>query len=60
VVATLNAAANRGLRRPETVKRMQELGYAPMVNSPESFRKLIEAELARWKAVAQEVKLSLD
>lgn len=60
VVATLNAAANRGLRHPDTVKRMQEMGYTPMVNSAESFRKLIEAELARWKAVAQEVKLSLD
>ena len=60
IVATLAAAVDAGLRHPEMVKRMQELGYLPMVNTPESFRRLIEAEQARWKKVADEVKISLD
>ncbi len=59
-IATLNAAINAGLRHPAMVKRMDELGYLPLVNTPESFRKLIESELARWRSVATEVNLSLD
>ena len=49
-----------GLRHPAMVKRMDELGYLPLANSPESFRALIQSELARWRAVATEVNLSLD
>ncbi len=60
VVTTLSAAIDEGLRHPETRKRMDELGYLPMFNSPEGFRKLIEDEQARWRAVAKEVNLVLD
>ena len=60
VVVTLNAAINDGLRHPAMVKRMEELNYRPVISTPESFKQMILDEQARWRAVAQEVKLVLD
>ena len=60
VVTTLSAAIDEGLRHPATRKRMDELGFQPMFNSPESFKQLIEAEQGRWREVAKLVNLSLD
>ena len=60
VVTTLSAAIDEGLRHPATRKRMDELGFQPMFNSPESFKQLIEAEQGRWREVAKLVNLSLE
>jgi len=60
VVTTLSAAIDEGLRHPATRKRMDELGFQPMFNSPKSFKQLIEAEQGRWREVAKLVNLSLE
>lgn len=60
VVATLAKAVNQGLEHPEMKRRMEELGYLPLVNTPASFTALIETEQKRWKEVATGVNLSLD
>ncbi len=60
VVTTLSTAIDDGLRHPVMRKRMEELGFQPMFNSPESFKQLIEAEQARWRDVAKQVNLSLE
>ncbi len=60
VVATLSAAVNEGLKHPELRRRMDEVGLQPMSKSPEAFRRMILDEQARWRAVAEQVKITLD
>lgn len=60
VVTTLNAAINAGLRHPDMVRRMNELNYNPLISTPESFKQMILDEQARWREVANAVKLSLE
>ena len=60
VVATLNDAVNEALRHPDVQRRLAEFGLDPMIDTPEAFRNLIEADLVRWREVASKVKVSLD
>ena len=60
VVATLNGAVNESLRHPDVQRRLAEFGLEALPDTPEAFRKLIEAELARWRDVAAKVKVELN
>jgi tripartite-type tricarboxylate transporter receptor subunit TctC len=53
VIAKVNEAANKGLKLPEFVKRMTELGYLMMGGSPEQMADLLKAEVARWGPVVR-------
>jgi tripartite-type tricarboxylate transporter receptor subunit TctC len=53
VIAKVNEAANKGLKSPEFVKRMTELGYLMMGGSPEQMADLLKAEVARWGPVVR-------
>jgi tripartite-type tricarboxylate transporter receptor subunit TctC len=51
VVAGLNAAAARGLARPETAERLARIGVEPRTLSPEEFAAFVRAETDKWGAI---------
>jgi tripartite-type tricarboxylate transporter receptor subunit TctC len=53
VIARLNDASNKGLKAPEFVKRMSELGYVMMGGSPEHMTDLLKTEVARWTPIVK-------
>ncbi len=53
VIAKLNDAANKGLKSPDFVKRMTELGYVMMGGTPELMTDLIKVEVARWTPIVK-------
>jgi tripartite-type tricarboxylate transporter receptor subunit TctC len=59
-VARINDAANRGLKSPEFVKRMSELGYNMMGGTPEQMSALLKDEIARWGPIVKASGAKLD
>lgn len=53
VIARLNDASNKGLKAPEFVKRMSELGYVMMGGTPEHMTDLLRTEVARWTPIVK-------
>ena len=53
VIARLNDAANKGLKAPDFVKRMTELGYVMMGGTPELMTDLLKVEVARWTPIVK-------
>jgi len=54
VIARLHAAAARALASPAARERLTKLGAEPVGNTPEEFRKLLEAEQKTWTKVVQD------
>jgi tripartite-type tricarboxylate transporter receptor subunit TctC len=54
IVMKLNAAAVKALSSPATRERLTALGAEPVGNSPEQFRKLLEAEQKTWTKVIKD------
>ena len=52
-IAVLNKAINEALKDPNLVKRLADLGGAPMPGTPDEFGKLVAAEVAKWKKVVE-------
>jgi tripartite-type tricarboxylate transporter receptor subunit TctC len=58
VIATLNRAANDGLREPDAVKRIEALGLTVVTDStPESTAAFINRQRDAWKQVAESTGL---
>jgi tripartite-type tricarboxylate transporter receptor subunit TctC len=53
VVMKLNAEANKGIKSPEFVKRMTDLGYIIMGTSPETMSEMNKAEVQRWGPIVK-------
>jgi tripartite-type tricarboxylate transporter receptor subunit TctC len=53
LIARVNEAANKGLKSPDFVKRMSELGYNMMGGSPEQMASLLKDEVARWGPIVR-------
>ncbi len=53
VIAKLNDAANKGIKAPEYVKRMTELGYNIMGGSPEQMADALKVEVGRWGPIVK-------
>jgi tripartite-type tricarboxylate transporter receptor subunit TctC len=60
IVAKLNSAINDGLRSREVQNSVARFGAEAKPDSPENFRRFIEAELKRWAEVAKTAKIELD
>ena len=60
VIRRAHAVLAAGLRRPETVRRLAELGAVPIGDAPDAFRARIEAEHRKWGAVIREAGIRLD
>jgi tripartite-type tricarboxylate transporter receptor subunit TctC len=53
VIEKLNAEANRALRDPEMIKRLEEEGSEPMGGSPQDFERFLKAEYERWREIVR-------
>ena len=53
VIARLNDAANKGIKSPDFVKRMTDLGYIIMGGTPEHMGDLLKAEVVRWTPIVK-------
>ena len=54
VIARLHAAAVKALNAPATRDRFQKLGAETVANSPEDFRRMLEAEQKVWAKVVKD------
>ena len=53
VIAKLNDAAQKGLKSPDFVKRMTDLGYNIMGGSPADMTELLKKEVASWGPIVR-------
>jgi tripartite-type tricarboxylate transporter receptor subunit TctC len=60
VIAKLNAETNRMLAQPDVKARLEREGAELLAGPPETLGTLIEADLARWKKLIADAKLSLE
>ena len=57
VKAQLHGAVVSSLRDPEVAKKMTDLGFEIVANTPEEFARFQQQELARWKKVIETGKI---
>jgi tripartite-type tricarboxylate transporter receptor subunit TctC len=55
IVARLNREVTRILQEPATVSKLHAFGNEPAPCSPEEFKQRIEADIAKWTAVVEQV-----
>lgn len=60
VVNQLNAALNKVLSRPDVIRQIEGHGADVETSTPEQLRKLVGDDLAKWKRVVQQARLSAD
>jgi len=60
VIKKLSAEIDRALASPALQQRLANEAIDPMPMTPEQFGAFIQAELARYRALARERKLTLD
>jgi tripartite-type tricarboxylate transporter receptor subunit TctC len=60
IVDQLNSAFSKALHKPETEKRLAELGYAPLVSSPEETTAQFRAMVEQWTAVVDKAKIKVE
>jgi len=60
IVQRLAAEAAAITAEPAIVERLRALSLDPVGSTPDAFRKVIEAELPVWAAVAQRANLRLE
>ena len=54
IVARLNEAVNKALRKPRVVETFAKLGATPAGGSAEDFANLIKSQVAHWGRVVRE------
>lgn len=57
VIDRINREAIAALASPEVRGRLQELGVEARTSTPEAFRELVIAEIAKWRAVIERAKI---
>jgi len=57
VVAKLNGEIHRILAAQDVRSRLAEEGAVPVVTTPEAFSAIVKGDIAKWKKIAQELKL---
>jgi tripartite-type tricarboxylate transporter receptor subunit TctC len=55
IVSRLNSEVRRILAAPATIERLHAFGNEPSPCSPEEFKARIEAEIAKWAAVVEQI-----
>jgi len=60
IVDRLNAAVNKALAQPDTIRAFARVGVDPMGGSPEQFGAVIKDNVARFARVAKAANLKLD
>ena len=54
VVNKLNQEINAGLLTPESLKRLKEMAFVPVANTPAQAAQLLESEIERWSALIKQ------
>jgi tripartite-type tricarboxylate transporter receptor subunit TctC len=57
---TLHAAMVKALQDPEVAKNLSAQGIEVVANTPEQFSQFLQQELAKWKAVIETGKITVD
>jgi tripartite-type tricarboxylate transporter receptor subunit TctC len=60
ITRRLNTEINRSLASPALRERLSGEAIEPMPMTPEQFGKFIQADIARWSALARERNISLE
>jgi tripartite-type tricarboxylate transporter receptor subunit TctC len=60
VVSRVNTAANQVLQDPEVIDKLTRLGIEPVGGTPAQFTAMLGTELAKWKKIINERKITLD
>jgi tripartite-type tricarboxylate transporter receptor subunit TctC len=60
IIDKLNGAINEALKDPEMVKKLADLGGAPMAGTPEDFGKVVADETEKWRKVVEFAGVKLD
>jgi tripartite-type tricarboxylate transporter receptor subunit TctC len=60
IIARLNAEINAIMKEPDMTRRLVELGGEPLVESPEAFGEMIQAETDKWKKVVEFAGLKVE
>lgn len=60
VIDKLNSALNQVLSDKDIVRRIEESGADVQTSTPDEFGKLVKDELAKWKRVVQQARLTAD
>jgi tripartite-type tricarboxylate transporter receptor subunit TctC len=60
VVKKIYDAITQTLKDPDTLKKLDENGAVPIGNTPAEFKAQIQREVAKWKRVVDQKKISLE
>lgn len=60
IVARIQADAARGLRQPDTTRKVQEQGFEVVASTPEAAQSFIAEEIERWARVVKEANVRAD
>jgi tripartite-type tricarboxylate transporter receptor subunit TctC len=60
IIDKINADVARVLQEPDVRARMVAVGFEPLLQSPEDFGKLMQADSLKYKGVVKEMNISLD
>lgn len=60
IIDKINADVARVLQDPEMRERLAAVGFEPLIQSPEDFRKMSDADSVKYKAVVKGMNISLD
>ncbi|MBM3343548.1 MAG: hypothetical protein FJY56_15775 [Betaproteobacteria bacterium] len=59
IVDQLSAAIGEGLKAPDTAQRFAAEGSLPVGGTPDAFAALIKSEIAKWRKLVQDARLTL-
>ncbi|MEI7569107.1 MAG: tripartite tricarboxylate transporter substrate binding protein [Alcaligenaceae bacterium] len=54
IVNKLNQEINAGLMTPESQKRLKDMAFVPVANTPAQAAQLLESEITRWSALIRQ------
>jgi tripartite-type tricarboxylate transporter receptor subunit TctC len=60
VLVKVNTAVNQALADAEVREKLARLGIEPVGGTPEQFTRMLAAELAKWKQIITERKITVD
>ncbi len=60
IVTTLNTAIQTVLKQPEIAQRFEAQGNTVRLESPEQFRRTVQANRSKWAEVVRQARISLD
>jgi tripartite-type tricarboxylate transporter receptor subunit TctC len=60
IVNKLNQEINAGLLTPESLKRLKEMAFTPVANTPAQAAQLLESEIARWSELIKQQNIKAE